>query len=113
VATGTFFVQIADLAQSLAFCSEIRKIHLSIGGKEKLVATFTDEKAEHKAALEKIKSGLATKVRILANRDGCPACRAVEGVYDFDDVPELPVEGCSHGDGCRCHYAPVLDYFGP
>jgi hypothetical protein len=25
----------------------------------------------------------------------------------------LPVEGCSHADGCRCHYAPVLDAFGP
>lgn len=77
------------------------------------MATYTDEKAEHKAALEKIKSGLATKVRILANHNCCPACRAVEGAYDFADVPELPVEGCSHGDGCRCHYAPVLDYFGP
>jgi hypothetical protein len=90
-----------------------RKIWSQLAGKEKLVATLTDEKAQHNATLEKIKSGLATKVRILANQDCCPACRAVEGVYNFDDVPELPVEGCSHGDGCRCHYAPVLDYFGP
>jgi hypothetical protein len=72
-----------------------------------------DKLAEQRTALEKIRSGLATKVRILANRDSCPACRAVEGAYEFDDVPQLPVEGCSHPDGCRCSYAPVLDLFGP
>lgn len=72
-----------------------------------------DKLAEQRAALEKIRSGLATKVRILANRDSCPVCRAIEGAYEFDDVPQLPAEGCSHPDGCRCHYAPVLDLFGP
>ena len=69
--------------------------------------------AEQKKALENIKNGLATKVRILANRDCCPVCEALEGAYNFDDVPELPHEGCSHANGCRCHYAPVLDHFGP
>ena len=65
-------------------------------------------------ALEKIRSGgIATKVRILANQDSCPVCRTFEGAYDFDDVPLLPLEGCSHPQGCRCHYAPVLDRFGP
>jgi hypothetical protein len=28
-------------------------------------------------------------------------------------VPQLPIEGCSHPKGCRCHYEPVLDLFGP
>ncbi|HSH04691.1 MAG TPA: hypothetical protein VLL52_19420 [Anaerolineae bacterium] len=68
---------------------------------------------KHREALEKIKSGLATKVRILTNRDCCPACQAMEGAYDFDEAPELPTEGCSHPNGCRCYYAPVLDRFGP
>ena len=78
------------------------------------MVTLADEQAEHKAALDKIRNGgVATKVRILTYHNCCPACMAVEGVYDFDDAPELPVEGCSHPDGCRCHYAPVLDYFGP
>lgn len=77
------------------------------------MATTMSAKAVQQAALKKIREGLATKVRILANRDSCPACLAVEGVYEFDDVPELPVEGCSHPDGCRCRYAPVLDKFGP
>lgn len=70
-------------------------------------------KKEQKKALKQIEDGLATKVRILASRDSCPACKAHEGVYEFGHVPELPVEGCSHSDGCRCFYAPVLDQFGP
>ncbi|MCP4422483.1 MAG: hypothetical protein GY805_38225 [Chloroflexi bacterium] len=71
------------------------------------------KRATQKKALESIKTGLATRVRIMANRDCCPACRAVEGAYDFDTVPQLPLEGCSHPNGCRCSYAPVLDRFGP
>jgi hypothetical protein len=72
-----------------------------------------DKLAEQRAALEKIRGGLATKVRILANHDSCPVCRTAEGAYEFDEVPQLPMEGCSHPGGCRCHYAPVLDRFGP
>jgi hypothetical protein len=71
------------------------------------------KRATQKKALENIKNGLATKVRIMANRDCCPTCRAAEGAYEFDEAPELPLEGCSHPDGCRCSYAPVLDMFGP
>lgn len=68
---------------------------------------------KHQADLDKIRRGLATKVRILVNADCCPVCRSVEGAYEFDDVPALPLEGCSHPQGCRCYYAPVLDRFGP
>ncbi len=68
---------------------------------------------EHRATLEKIKSGLATRVRILVPADACPVCRMVEGAYDFDAAPELPLEGCSCEYGCRAFYAPVLDRFGP
>ena len=68
---------------------------------------------EQKKALENIKNGLATGVRILANRDSCPYCKAMEGAYSFEEVPLLPHEECSHPDGCRCFYAPILDRFGP
>lgn len=68
---------------------------------------------ESKVALEKIKSGLATKVRILVPQDACPACQAIEGAYEFEDVPEIPPEGCSCLNGCKAFYAPVLDRFGP
>lgn len=75
----------------------------------------TDEKrrAEQKAALERIRSGLATRVRILVAPDACPVCRAFEGAYDMDNVPELPLEGCSRPGGCNAVYAPVLDLYGP
>ena len=68
---------------------------------------------EAKAALEKIKNGLATKVRILAPANACPVCTAQEGVYNFDEVPKLPHEGCTCVPECTCMYAPVLDQFGP
>jgi len=76
-------------------------------------AMFERPASEHRESLERIRSGLATKVRILASHDSCPVCKAFEGVYEFDKAPELPLEGCSHPLGCRCHYEPVLDRFGP
>jgi hypothetical protein len=74
-----------------------------------------DEKRrkEQREALERIRGGLATKVRILVGPDACPVCRAYEGAYALDDVPELPLEGCSRPDGCNAVYAPVLDLYGP
>jgi hypothetical protein len=48
------------------------------------------------------------QVRISVSRDACPACQQVQGTYDIDKVPHLPVEGCSHELGCRCFYDPVL-----
>ncbi len=68
---------------------------------------------EYQKALEKIKNGLATKVRIFAPADACPVCTTTEGVYEFDEVPELPLEGCSCLQGPTAMYAPVLDQFGP
>lgn len=70
-------------------------------------------RAEQKEALERIKAGLATKVRILAAGDACPLCQQIEGAYPFDKAPELPIEGCSRPGGCNAFYAPVLDRFGP
>lgn len=75
--------------------------------------TIEQAAAKHRETLERIRSGLATKVRILASRDSCPVCLANEGAFEFDEAPVLPLEGCSHPQGCRCHYEPVLDLFGP
>jgi hypothetical protein len=47
-------------------------------------------------------------VRVLVADDSCPACQALEGTYEKDEVPTLPVKGCSHGLGCRCFYQPYL-----
>lgn len=67
----------------------------------------------HKETLENIKNGLATKVRILVPSDACPACKSVDGAWSFEEVPELPLEGCSCRRGCSAAYEPVLDLFGP
>ena len=52
-------------------------------------------------------------VRVLVMDDACPACQEVEGTYSKQAAPVLPVEGCSHGDGCRCFYQPYLDEIYP
>lgn len=71
-------------------------------------------RAEQQAALKKIREGgVATKVRILIHPDACPVCFAIEGAYEFDDVPVIPHEGCSRPGGCNAYYAPVLDRKGP
>lgn len=72
-----------------------------------------ERRKEQQLALEKIRKGLATKVRILVAPDACPVCRAFEGAYPLDSVPELPLEGCSRVGGCNAVYAPVLDLYGP
>jgi len=78
------------------------------------VKTFEEYRAEQKAALERIRNGLATRVRILVPADACPVCRSYEGAYEFDEVPELPLEGCSRPQYWDyATYEPVLDLFGP
>ncbi len=52
-------------------------------------------------------------VRVSVNHNCCPACRQVEGAYAKETAPKLPVEGCSHGNGCRCFYQPVLEVIYP
>ena len=52
-------------------------------------------------------------VRVLVAVDSCPACQEIEGTYEKDEVPVLPVEGCSHESGCRCFYEPYLSTIFP
>ncbi len=47
-------------------------------------------------------------VRLIPHADCCPACRDAEGVWSKDEVPDLPVQGCSNPMGCRCFYEPEL-----
>ena len=89
---------------------------MSIHGRSKVnqsVESAEQLAAKHRETLDRIRNGLATKVRILASPDSCPTCEAMEGAYTFEDVPELPLVGCSHPRGCQCKYEPVLDRFGP
>lgn len=54
-----------------------------------------------------------TAVNLIVHEDACPACQEIQGTFPKDRVPKLPVEGCSHQDGCRCFYQPLLDEIFP
>ncbi len=52
-------------------------------------------------------------VNVIVHADACPACQAIQGTYPKDRVPKIPVEGCSHENGCRCFYQPLLEEIFP
>lgn len=47
-------------------------------------------------------------IRISVAHDACPYCYELLKTYPKDAVPPLPHPGCSHENGCRCFYEPVL-----
>lgn len=62
------------------------------------------------AALESFKSNpRISKIRFIVPHDACPVCRQLEGEYEKDHVPELPLLDCSHPLGCRSFYEPKLE----
>lgn len=52
-------------------------------------------------------------IRLVIPDNACPACQAVEGTYQKDNVPTLPVKGCSCPNGCICNYEPMLNEIFP
>jgi len=48
-------------------------------------------------------------IRVTVADDACPHCYELLRTYPKDQVPGLPHEGCSHENGCRCFYEPVLE----
>ena len=50
-----------------------------------------------------------TAIRVSVAKNACTTCRSIEGVYSKENVPALPIEGCSNPKGCNCTYAPILD----
>lgn len=48
-------------------------------------------------------------IRVTVAHDACPHCYELLKTFPKNDVPHLPHEGCSHENGCRCFYEPVLD----
>ena len=53
--------------------------------------------------------GAIVGVRVLVSESSCPTCRAMaDQVYTPDTAPHLPHPGCTHPDGCRCAYTPVM-----
>jgi hypothetical protein len=47
-------------------------------------------------------------VTVASSSSSCSYCYEQLGTYPVDKVPPLPHKGCSHTDGCRCFYIPVL-----
>jgi len=47
-------------------------------------------------------------IHVMVMGDCCPACQEAGKAYEKDKAPRLPIEGCSHGLGCRCFYQPFL-----
>ena len=47
-------------------------------------------------------------VRVTVAGDACPLCYGAMRTYPKDEAKHLPLEGCSHEQGCRCFYEPVL-----
>lgn len=61
-------------------------------------------------ALKRFQANARVKnVRLVVSTNCCPACREIEGTYEKNEAPYLPVEGCSHARGCRCFYEPMLN----
>jgi RNA polymerase subunit RPABC4/transcription elongation factor Spt4 len=60
-------------------------------------------------ALQKFRDNPRVKtLRLVVAHDACPACQAMEGTYDKEKTPALPIAGCSHASGCRCFFEPTL-----
>jgi hypothetical protein len=77
---------------------------------------FARLRQQRRQELEKImRSPRATGVYIAAPADACPLCRWVQGTYpkDSEDIPVLPLEGCSRPGGCITRYEPLLVEVGP
>jgi hypothetical protein len=67
------------------------------------------ENSKIAVALKRFRSNpRVMNLRLVVSHDCCPACREVEGTYEKEQVPSLPVSGCSHPLGCRCFYEPML-----
>ncbi len=73
-----------------------------------------EEFSVNAVALKKFRANpRVASIRIEVANDACPLCYESRGTYEKNAVPRLPHEGCSHPQGCRCHYAPVLSEIYP
>jgi hypothetical protein len=66
------------------------------------------------AALERFRANPRVgKIRLIVQQDACPTCRHLEGEYEKDEVPALPLSDSSHPLGCRSFYEPKLEEIFP
>jgi hypothetical protein len=61
-------------------------------------------------ALERFRTNPRVKaVTLASSHNACSYCYEQLGTYPVDEAPRLPHKGCSHTNGCRCFYIPVLN----
>jgi hypothetical protein len=61
-------------------------------------------------ALERLQANpRVSAIRVSAAADACSYCYELSNTYPKHKVPSLPHPGCSHENGCRCFYEPVLE----
>lgn len=61
-------------------------------------------------ALQRMQANPRVKaIRVTVAQDACPHCYELMQTYKKENVPALPHQGCSHANGCRCFYEPVLE----
>jgi hypothetical protein len=54
-------------------------------------------------------TGFINAVFIMRRTDSCPECQKLQNLnYMPWELPRLPHEACTHPEGCRCHYMPVM-----
>lgn len=79
-----------------------------------LEVTVPSETITAMEALKKFQENPRVKnVRLITYADCCPVCASFEGTYEKEKAPSLPIEGCSHPNGCRCFYEPMLTIIYP
>lgn len=62
------------------------------------------------AALKQMQANpRVTAIRVSVADDACSYCYESLRTYPKDAVPLLPHPGCSHENGCRCFYEPVIN----
>ena len=69
-----------------------------------------DEFSASSMALKRMQANPRIRlIRVTVAQDACPYCYELLNSYPKDKVPRLPHSGCSHENGCRCFYEPVLE----
>ena len=69
-----------------------------------------DEYSATAVALKRLQANPRVRsVRVTVANDACSHCYELMKTYPKDQVPHLPHQGCSHENGCRCFYEPVLE----
>ena len=51
-----------------------------------------------------------TRVEIMCQDDSCRACKAAaRRTYPLNKAPLIPIDGCTHENGCRCCYTSIVE----